>query len=138
LWSLGGDYVLALKGNHGTLAADVALMFTEGRATGFQGIAHDTYTTTEKDHGRLEIRRHWTIQDPEYIAYLNPTGHWAGLRGVGMVEEERRVGARVSTACRYYILKPPPGRAALWRRRAQPLGRREPRPLDPRRGLSGR
>ena len=103
----GGDYVLALKGNHGTLAADVALMFTEGRATGFQGIAHDTYTTTEKDHGWLEIRRHWTIQDPEYIAYLNPTGHWAGLRGMGMVEEERRVGARVSTEWRYYILSRP-------------------------------
>ncbi len=47
-------------------------MFAEGRATGFQGIAHDTYTTTEKDHGRLEIRRHWMIQDPESIAYLNP------------------------------------------------------------------
>jgi len=35
LWSPGGDYVLALKGNQGTLAADVALMFTEGHATGF-------------------------------------------------------------------------------------------------------
>ena len=103
----GGDYVLALKGNQGTLAADVALMFTEGRATGFTGIAHDTYTTTEKDHGRLEIRRHWTIQDPEYIAYLNPHGAWEGLRGVGMVEAERRVGTQVSTAVRSYILSQP-------------------------------
>jgi predicted transposase YbfD/YdcC len=103
----GGDYVLALKGNQGTLAQDVALMFTEGRATQFEGITHDTHTTTEKDHGRLEIRRHWTIQDPEYIAYLNPTGSWVGLRGVGMVEEERRVGPQVSTECRYYILSQP-------------------------------
>jgi predicted transposase YbfD/YdcC len=103
----GGDYVLALKGNQGTLAADVALMFTEGRATGFAGIAHDMHTTTEKDHGRLEIRRHWTIQDPAYIAYLNPTGHWAGLQGVGMVEAERRVGPQVSTESRYYILSQP-------------------------------
>lgn len=103
----GGDYVLALKGNQGTLAQDVELMFTEGRATGFAEIAHDTHTTTEKDHGRLEIRRHWTIQDPAYIAYLNPQGAWEGLQGVGMVEEERRVGTQVSTEARYYILSKP-------------------------------
>jgi len=54
----GGDYVLALKGNQGTLASDVELMFTEGRATAFAEITHDTQTTTEKDHGRLEIRRY--------------------------------------------------------------------------------
>lgn len=103
----GGDYVLALKGNQGTLAADVELMFTEGRATGFAEMTHDTHTTTEKDHGRLEIRRHWTIQDPEYIAYLNTQGHWEGLQGVGMGEEERRVGTQVSTEARYYILSQP-------------------------------
>ncbi len=103
----GGDYVLALKGNQGTLAADVEVMFTEGRATGFAEIVHDCHTTTEKDHGRLEIRRHWTITDPEYMAYLNPQGHWRGLQGVGMVEEERRVGTQVSTEARYYILSQP-------------------------------
>ncbi len=103
----GGDYVLALKGNQGTLAADVELMFTEGRATGFAEMTHDTPTTTEKDHGRLEIRRHWTIQDPEYIAYLTTQGHWEGLRGVGMVEEERRLGTQVSTETRYSILSQP-------------------------------
>ncbi len=42
-----------------------------------------------------------------YIAYLTPTGQWAGLQGVGMVEEERRVGLQVSTECRYYILSRP-------------------------------
>jgi predicted transposase YbfD/YdcC len=103
----GGDYVLALKGNQGTLARDVELMFADGRASGFAQIAHDTHTTTEKDHGRLEIRRHWTIQDPEYLAYLNPQGAWESLRGVGMVEEERRAGTHVSTETRYYILSQP-------------------------------
>jgi len=103
----GGDYVLALKGNQGTLAADVELLVTEGRATAFEGIIHDTHTTTEKDHGRLEIRRHWTNQDPASIAYLNPTGSWVSLRGVGLVEEERRVGTAVSTERRYYILSQP-------------------------------
>ena len=132
----GGDYVLALKGNQGTLAADVALMFAEGAPRGFAEIAHDTHTTTEKDHGRLEIRRHWTIQDPAYLAYLNPQGAWAGLQGVGMVEEERRVGTQGEHRVPLLHPESAPGGARLWRRCAQPLGHREPRPLDPRRGLS--
>lgn len=103
----GGDYVLALKGNQGTLARDVELMFTEGLATGFAGITHDTHTTIEKDHGRLEIRRHWTLSEPEYLAYLNPTGAWTSLQGVGMVESERRGGAQVNTERRYYLLSRP-------------------------------
>lgn len=103
----GGDYVLALKGNQGTLAEDVALLFTDGRATQFAGMAHDTHVTTEKDHGRLEIRRHWTLYDPASLAHLNPQDKWAGLRAVGLVEEERRVGTHVSTECRYYILSRP-------------------------------
>jgi predicted transposase YbfD/YdcC len=103
----GGDYVLALKGNQGTLAEDVELLFTDGRATQFAGMAHDTHVTTEKDHGRLEIRRHWTLYDPASIAHLNPHGKWTGLRAVGLVEEERHVGTQVSTECRSYILRRP-------------------------------
>lgn len=103
----GGDYVLALKGNQGTLARYVELMFAEGLATGFAGITHDTHTTIEKDHGRREIRRHWTLSEPAYLAYLNPTGAWTQLRGVGMVDSERRVGTQVSSERRYYLLSQP-------------------------------
>jgi len=89
-----------------TLAGKAVLRLMErGRERGFT--VHLVYICIENVHGRLEIRRHWTIQDPESSAYLNSTGHWAGLQGVGMVEEERRVGARVSTACRYYVLSRP-------------------------------
>lgn len=67
-----GDYVLALKGNQGTLAKEVQETFMLAQADHFAQIQHQFYQTVNKGHGRLEIRKHWIIDDPEYIAYLNP------------------------------------------------------------------
>src|ERR1700680_2968848 len=49
--------------------------------------------TIEKDHGRLEIRKHWMIDDHEQLSYLDPTGKWQGLKAIGMVVAQRRIGA---------------------------------------------
>jgi predicted transposase YbfD/YdcC len=97
------DYVLALKGNQGTLHDDVQDLFAYARQINFQNIAHDFHETIDKGHGRIEIRRHWTIADPEFITYLDPTGKWAGLQSIGMVEAQRRVGNQITTEIRYYI-----------------------------------
>ncbi len=73
-------------------------------------LIHDQQQTVDAGHGRLEIRRHWTIADPAAIAYLNPAGAWAGLRRVGMVERQRQVGGDVSRE-RWYYLSSLPGDA---------------------------
>jgi predicted transposase YbfD/YdcC len=99
----GADYVLALKGNQGTLHRDVQEMFALAQASHFEHVAHDAYQTTEKNHGRIETRRHWTISEPELIAYLDPDGAWAGLQSIGMVEAERRIGDETTRETRYYI-----------------------------------
>lgn len=102
----GADYVLALKDNHATLCAEVAATFALARKTGFADVAaadHATYRTVDAGHSRVEIREHWTISDPATLAYLDPTGAWAGLRSIGMVESERRVGEKVSVEARYYL-----------------------------------
>jgi predicted transposase YbfD/YdcC len=99
-----GDYVLALKGNQGTLAKEVKETFALAQAEQFAHIQHQFHPTVGKDHGRLEIRKHWVIDDPEYITYLNPKGIWKGLRGIGMVESERRIGETVTKETRYYIM----------------------------------
>lgn len=99
-----GDYVLALKGNQGTLAKEVQETFTLAQADHFTEIQHQFYQTVNKGHGRLEIRKHWIIDDPEYIAYLNPKGAWKGLRSIGMVQSERRIGEQVTQETRYYLL----------------------------------
>ena len=70
----GGDYVLALKGNQGTLHNDVQDLFAYAQEINFQDVAYDFAQTIDKNHGRLEIRRHWTISDPEFISFLDPTG----------------------------------------------------------------
>jgi len=97
------DYVLSLKGNQGTLHREVQELFTHARATQFQDVAHDFHETVNKGHGRLEVRRHWTIMDAEYVQYLNTKEKWADLRSIGMVEAERQVGDRVTHETRYYI-----------------------------------
>src|SRR5215213_10300882 len=99
----GADYVLALKDNQPTLHQAVAALFAEGQADGFAHVAADTSRTVEKGHGRVEVRQVWAVDDPEVIAYLNPTGAWAGLRSVAMVEAERRLGDRVEREARYYL-----------------------------------
>ena len=45
----------------------------------------------------------WTIDSPEQLSYLDTGGDWLGLRSIGMVAAERRVGNRVSVEYRYYI-----------------------------------
>ena len=103
----GADYALALKDNHPTLHAEVVAAFAAARATAFADYApteHDHWATVEKDHGRLEKRRYWTIRDPALIAYLNHGNAWVGLRASGLVERERRVGTTVSVETRHYWL----------------------------------
>lgn len=100
------DYVLALKDNHPTLAAAVTDTFTLARATNFAELAataHASLQTIDKGHGRLELRRYWTISDPAILQYLDPKGVWVGLRSIGLVEAERRLGSTVSVDRRYYL-----------------------------------
>lgn len=99
----GADYVLALKGNQGTAHDTVATYFAEARATGFRGIPHGYRRTVDSGHGRIETRQYWTVTDPALLAYLNPTGAWADLASVGLVERERRCGAETSRELHYYL-----------------------------------
>jgi predicted transposase YbfD/YdcC len=95
-----GDYVLALKGNQETLYNDGQDLFAYAQEINFKDVAHDFAQTI---HGRLEIRRHWTISEPEFISFVNPTGKWVGLRSIGLVEAQRIIGDKTTSETRYYI-----------------------------------
>jgi predicted transposase YbfD/YdcC len=101
------DYVLALKENQATLHEAVAFLFATGQADGFAGIRHDAQRTIEKNHGRIEVRQVWTVDDPVIIAYLDPQGAWPKLRSVAMVVAERRIGEERSRERRYYLTSLP-------------------------------
>jgi predicted transposase YbfD/YdcC len=99
-----GDFVIALKNNHRTLRKGVEQAFANALASASPQIQVSFYETVEKGHGRREIRRHWMIDDPEIIARLNPKGAWKGLRSIGMVQSERKIGQKVTKETRYYII----------------------------------
>ena len=94
------DYVLALKGNQGTLHAEVKTFLEDAQAEGFPDIAHGFLKTEEKAHGRVEARCYWICGEVEWLSHH---GRWAGLRSIGMVESTRTVGGKTSVERRFYI-----------------------------------
>jgi predicted transposase YbfD/YdcC len=109
----GADYVLALKENQPTLWEAVTIAFQEGPHRASGAAPHAYRRTIEKNHGRIEVRQVWTVEDPALIAYLDPTGSWPKLRSVAMVVAERRSGADVSRETRYYLSSLPGDAAVL-------------------------
>jgi predicted transposase YbfD/YdcC len=87
------DYVLALKGNQGTLRADVELFAAEQKANGFKDTKVSRYETVDGDHGRIETRTSTVIHD---VAWLQERHAWPGLQGVVMVESTREIGAKLN------------------------------------------
>lgn len=103
-----GDYLLSLKGNQSTLHEDVKLFFEDARAHDFyrknedRRIAHGYFETVEKDHGRIETRRCWMVQEDQ-LDWLWQKSEWAGLASIGAVESERRIGEKTTVETRYFI-----------------------------------
>jgi predicted transposase YbfD/YdcC len=104
------DYVLALKGNQGSLHDDVELLFTEQRARRFADLAVDRRETVEKSHGRIETRITTVTDD---IAWLKQSHGWPGLRSIVLVETVREIGAKIERETRFYIASLAPDAAAL-------------------------
>jgi predicted transposase YbfD/YdcC len=98
-----GDYVLPVKNNQKTLRQDVESLFDYAHEEGFENVEHNFHKTVDGGHGRIEIRRTWTISDPEFIDWLDPRDRWEGLESIGMVEGERRVDGKTEQQTRYYI-----------------------------------
>ncbi len=99
-----GEYALALKENQGNLYEEVKATFALAEQEAFAGLHCESERSVEKGHGRLEVRNYWTIRDPEILEYLDPEKRWKGLRGIGMVRAERRIGQEVSRETRYFLL----------------------------------
>ena len=94
------DYVLALKGNHGTLHAEVESFLTDARARKFEGVEHGYRETVEKDHGRIETRRYWITG---HIAWIADRAEWEGLRSVAMIERIRDIGGEVTNELSFHL-----------------------------------
>ena len=109
----GGNYVLGLKGNQGTLEQDVQLSFVTAEEDGFAGIGHDHAATIDKGHGRIETRRATVIDDAAVLAWLQKQHAWPGLAAIGMIHAERRIGGTRTSEDRFYLLSHPLSAAAF-------------------------
>lgn len=96
------DYVLALKGNQGKLEGAVNSWFEKAKSTNFEGVDHSYHHTIESAHGRVEIRKYWSVP-VEQLGELPNQEKWLGLRSVGMVVCERRLWNQTTIEIRLYI-----------------------------------
>ena len=70
------DYILALKGNQGTLREDVEVFVDEQKALKYRDSTISTHETIDADHGRIETRNYTVIHDVEW---LQARHQWPGL-----------------------------------------------------------
>ena len=86
------DYIIALKGNQGTLQEDVKLFAAEQKSHRLQGC--------DDQPARNRRRRARPHRDPEYtmfhdVGWLQERHEWPGLEGVLMVESQREIGGKI-------------------------------------------
>lgn len=77
----GGDYLLALKGNQGTLH-DATIDYIHAQTkTEFRGIGARRWDTVDTKHGRIERRTYVQMPAPQSLPGF---AHWKGLRSIGI------------------------------------------------------
>jgi predicted transposase YbfD/YdcC len=90
------DYVLALKGNQGSLYEDVKQYFSDEEL-----LSQCSYVkTTEKARGGIEKREYWQTDD---IDWLSQRKDWAGLKTVGMTRNTITKDGKKQEETRYFI-----------------------------------
>ena len=97
----GGDYVLALKGNHQLLYEDTKLFFEDATRDGFE-VAYGFRETDDWDHGRVEKRKYWSV-GVDQLDFLRNKEEWKGLRSIACVKSTRRTREGESVEMRYFI-----------------------------------
>jgi predicted transposase YbfD/YdcC len=95
------DYVIACKGNQGTLHQDVKKFFEWAISTCALDKPILRYAeTTDGDHGRIEVRRYWATDE---IHWLENKEAWKGLSTIAVAEAERTCKGETTLDRRYFI-----------------------------------
>jgi predicted transposase YbfD/YdcC len=94
------DYLLALKGNQGTLHAAVIDYLGQHLDDDFAGIGARRHTVTETLHGKTETRFYTQFPVPKDLPMLDD---WAGLKTIGMATRWYEKNGEQYSDVRYYI-----------------------------------
>lgn len=100
----GGDYVLALKGNHPHLAEDVALCLDRLEAARWPDRPTQRCRTLDFGHGRQEQRQCLCVtlgaDDPQWG---DIQAQWPGLRCLVKVERRRKQAGKTTREVAYFL-----------------------------------
>lgn len=92
----GGDYVISLKGNQGSLHEDVIEYFSDPKFLAECDVSEEN----DKGHGRIEQRTAYSSSD---IEWLQQEHQWPGLKSIGVVSSVvEKKGKRLGEK-RFYI-----------------------------------
>lgn len=99
------DYIMAVKGNQGTLYQDLQLLFEGFESEMYQDVLYQTARTVNQAHGREEYRQVWVVTEPEYRQYLRPHKKWAKLHSLIKLVSVRYLPDKdkMQTSTRYFI-----------------------------------
>jgi predicted transposase YbfD/YdcC len=104
------DYLIAVKDNQPKLREEVEVAFATASITHEKLPPTARYESTEKAHGRHEVRRVLVLEAEER---LSEGQSWRGLRSLVWVESERTVHGQHSREDRYYISSVKPDAAVI-------------------------
>ncbi len=95
-----GDYVLALKGNQGTLHKAVVQYFQTHMENDFADVNVQTHLETLKGHGRKDEITYHQIPVPKDLANREK---WEGLKTIGVAIRKSQSKENMSTDVRYFV-----------------------------------
>lgn len=105
-----GHYVLALKGNQSGLESDMQQVFENAADNDFADWKHETLTSTETGHGRVDERTCHVLEIP---ADHPQHEQWTDLRSLAVVISRREVAGKEHWESRLYISSLPPKAKSL-------------------------
>ncbi len=97
------DYVLSVKENQGNLLEDISVLFAVDQAQDFKYASFEYQKTTNKGHGRIDVRECWSTSNPEYLNLIRNSQNWAGLQSIAMVVCTRILDQKQTKHVRFYI-----------------------------------
>ena len=81
---------------------DVKFFFDEARDADFKDVEYRYFETVEKDHGRIEIRRCWVVEE-DAVKWLEKGNEWPGLASIAAIQGDRKIRGETTSETRYFI-----------------------------------
>lgn len=95
------DYVLRVKDNQSGIRDAIQDLFEFAEEQDFADC--DYHKSTDKGHGRIEIRECWTTSESDYLWFLPNVDKWTGLQSIVMIRSVRKTEEETTVEVRYFI-----------------------------------